>query len=153
MQTARLIGPVLLALLTCVTPLQASDPAALYARIDKVVLEPDAESPQAIQVWGVFALAKPDDRDYYLEPARGYLYFVLPRDGHPAARAEWADLKEVAGSGLIVSFGSRYELKTRVRAADERPANPDPYSLGFGVTKVRGRTEYPPIRALATFRD
>jgi hypothetical protein len=153
MKNARPIGQVALAVLICSTLAYASDPAALYARVDKVVLEPSAESPQAIQVWGVFALAKPGDRNEYLAPVRGYLYFTLPRGSQSAAQAEWADLKAVAGSGLIVSFGSRYEFNARLRAADERPANPDPYSLNVGLTKVRGRTEYPPIRALIAFRD
>src|SRR5207247_7484742 len=30
----------------------ASDFAAVYARVDRVVLEPDAGSPEAIQIWG-----------------------------------------------------------------------------------------------------
>src|SRR5882762_2585287 len=44
----------------------ASDPTALYARVDKGILEPNADKPQAIQVWGVFSMAKPDDRNDYL---------------------------------------------------------------------------------------
>ena len=152
MKAAGLIGRVLLGSLVCATLAYASDPTAVYARVDKVVLEPNAASPQAIQVWGVFAMAKPDDRNDYLSPARGYLYFTLP-GGSQAARAEGADLKQVAGTGQIVSFGSRYQLKARVRPADERPANPDPYALNIGLTKVRGRTDYAPIRALAAFRN
>jgi hypothetical protein len=152
MKTARLVGTVLLAWMVCMTLAYASDPTAVYTRVDKVVLEPNADSPQAFQVWGVFSMAKPDDRNDYLTPARGYLYFTLA--GHEtAARAEWADLKQVAGSGQIVSFGSRYQLKARLRPTDERPANPDPYPVSIGLTKVRGMTDYAPIRALATFRN
>src|SRR5262249_61115990 len=105
-----------------------------------------------VRAWGVFALARPDDRNDCLPPARGYLYFPLPADAR-AARAEWADLAQVAGSGQIVSFGSRYDRAARLRRADERPANPDPYSVNIGLTKVRGRTDYPPVRALAAFRN
>ena len=152
MKTAGLIGTGLLVSLVCATVAHASDPTAVYARVDKVVLEPNAESPQAIQVWGVFAMAKPDDRNDYLAPARGYLYFTRT-GGSQAPRAEWADLKQVAGTGQIVSFGSRYELKARLRPSDERPANPDPYSVNIGLTKVRGRTDYAPIRALAAFKN
>jgi len=153
MKTAGLVGPVLLAIAVFTAPPSASDLTAVYARIDKVVLEPGAESPQAIQVWGVFSLAKPDDRNDYLPPARGYLYFTLPGGVEAATvRAEWADLQQVAGTGQIVSFGSRYQPKARLRAADERPANPDPYSVNVGLMKVRGRTDYAPIRALAAFR-
>ena len=151
MKAAGLIGKVLLASLVWGTLAYASDPTAVYARIDRVVLEPDADAPRAIQVWGVFAMAKAEDRNDYLAPARGYLYFTLS-SGSEAERAEWADLKQVAGTGQIVSFGSRYQLKARLRPSDERPANPDRYSVNFGVTKVRGRTDYAPIRALAAFK-
>ncbi|HKB12224.1 MAG TPA: hypothetical protein VKD69_16295 [Vicinamibacterales bacterium] len=125
---------------------------ALYARIDRVAMEPNTAAPQTIQIWGVFALAKPDDANDYLPPARGYLYFVLPADTR-AARAEWADLAQVAGTSQIVSFGSRYDPRARLRAADEPPAAPDRYSSNVGLTKVRGRTEYQPVRALISFKD
>ncbi|HJZ72839.1 MAG TPA: hypothetical protein VKE51_13935 [Vicinamibacterales bacterium] len=125
---------------------------ALYARIDRLVMEPNTKVPQTIQVWGVFAMAKPDDRNDYLLPARGYLYFTLPADTR-AARAEWADLAQVAGSSQIVSFGSRYDARARLRRPDEPPTSPDRYSLNFGLTKVRGRTDYPPVRALIAFKD
>ena len=124
-----------------------SDPTAVYARVDKVVLEADT-----IQVWGVFSMAKPDDRNDYLAPARGYLYFKLGDD--PAnARREWSDLQQMAGGGQLVSFGSRFKLKARLRKAGERPENPDAYVANFGMAKVRGKTDYAPVRALLDFKD
>jgi hypothetical protein len=129
---------------------EASDPMALYARVDRVVLEPTPDAPKAIQVWGVFALATRDNRNDYDAPVRGYLYFTLS-DNSPAALAEWADLKQVAGSGQIVSFGSRYQLKARVRHADEKPASPDPYIVSFGLNRARTDSGNPPVRALLAF--
>jgi|SRR5262250_824804 len=152
MRTRASIGTVLLISTLSATTGHASDPVALYARIDRILMEPNTEAALTIQVWGVFAMAKPDDRNDYLPPARGYLYFTLPADAR-TARAEWADLAEVAGSRQIVSFGSRYEAHARLRRSDERPAGPDRYSLNFGLTKVRGRTDYPPVRALNEFKD
>jgi len=70
-----------------------------------------------------------------------------------AARKEWADLKEVAGTGRIVAFGSRYDPQARLRKADERPENPDPYSTNIGLQEVRGRTDWPPVRALLDYKD
>lgn len=125
----------------------ASDPTAVYARVDKVVLE-----PEAIQVWGVFSMAKPDDRNDYLPPARGYLYFKLG-DDPSNARKEWSDLKQMAGGGQLVSFGSRYKLKARLRKPEERPENPDAYVANFGMAKVRAKTDYAPVRALLDFKD
>ena len=152
MKAAASIGALFMVLLLCAAEAHASDPMAVYARVDSVVLEPNADSPQRIQVWGVFAMAKPDDRNDYLAPARGYLYLTLAGDSR-TVRAEWEDLKQVAGTGQIVAFASRYELKARLRQADERPASPDAYSVNFGLTKVRGRTDYAPIRALAAFKN
>ena len=75
MQTTRHIaGLTVLAVCVAAGAISASDRTAVYARIDKVVLEPTAESPQRAQVWGVFAMAKPNDMNDYLPPARGYLY-------------------------------------------------------------------------------
>jgi hypothetical protein len=125
----------------------ASDPTAVYARVDKVVLE-----QETIQVWGVFSMAKPDDRNFYLPPARGYLYFKLG-DDPSNARKEWADLKQMAGGGQLVSFGSRYKFKARLRKPEERPESPDPYVANFGMAKVRAKTDYAPVRALLDYKD
>jgi hypothetical protein len=151
MKRAALVGQVLLVAALCAIPVQASDPMALYARVDRIVIEPDSGEPQTIQIWGVFALAKPGDRNDYLAPARGYLYFKL-KDNPRAALAEWADLKSVAGTGQIVSLGSRYELKARLRQADEKPATPDPYVVNFGLIKSRNDSSNPPVRALREYR-
>jgi hypothetical protein len=150
MKTARLIGKVFLVFPICATLAHASDPMAVYARVDKVVLEPNADSPQTIQIWGVFALARPENRNDYLAPVRGYLYFTL-QDNSRAARAEWADLKSAAGSGQIVAFGSRFALKPRLRQADEKPDAPDPYTVSIGLVKAREGSGNPPVRALLAF--
>ena len=149
--TKQLVGLTLLAVWAATAATSASDRTAVYARIDKVVLEPAADAPQRVQVWGAFAMAKPNDMNDYLPPARGYLYFALAANA-TAAQKEWADLQSVAGTNQIVAFGSRWELKARVRNADEKPASPDPYPVSIGVTKVRGRTDYAPIRALLDAR-
>ena len=96
-------------------------------------------------------MAKPNDPNDYLPPARGYLYLALAANPQ-AALKEWADLQSVAGTTQIVSFGSRWDFKARVRNADEKPVNPDPYLVSIGLTKVRGNTAYAPIRALLDAR-
>jgi hypothetical protein len=152
MKTIKLFVKALLAFAVSVVPAHASDPTAVYARVDKINLEPNLDSPETIQVWGVFSMAKPNDRNDYLPAARGYLYFKLAHN-QEAARKEWADLKEVAGTGQIVAFGSRYDPPARLRKADERPENPDPYLTNIGLQKVRARTDYPPVRALLDYKD
>jgi hypothetical protein len=130
----------------------ASDPSAIYARIDTVVLEPSADRPERIQIWGVFSMAKPNDPNDYLPPVRGYLYFELAKD-QEAARKEWADLKQVAGSGQIVSIGSRFQLTARIRKASDRPEHADPYIVSMGLTKIRTTTDYSPVRELRDYKD
>ena len=152
MKAIGVFAKALLVFAAGLTLAQASDYTAVYARVDKVVLKPNPDSPQTIQVWGVFSMAKPNDRNDYLAAARGYLYFKLERNSE-AARKEWNDLKGVAGTGQIVGFGSRHEMHPRLRKADEPPENPDPYSTNIGLQKVSGHTGYPPIRALLDYED
>jgi hypothetical protein len=70
----------LLLTFTAGQPLLASDPTGIYALVDKVVLEPNAQSPERIQIWGVFILFKEKSRNEYDPPVRGYLYFSLPKE-------------------------------------------------------------------------
>jgi hypothetical protein len=127
---------------------QASDPIGIYALIDKVVMEPNDANPERIQVWGTFAIAQPNDSNYYQAPQRGYLYFRLPASA-TVARNEWNDLKSVAGTGKVVAFGTRWAAtKPTMRKADQKPENPDAYEIGNGVVKVRSDTEYAPIKSL-----
>ena len=135
------------------TPLYASDRNAVYARVDRVVLEPRENAPDRIQIWGVFSMAKPNDPNDYLPAAKGYLYFRLPAANEQVTRNEWADLKAVAGTRQIVSFGSRWDLRARVRRGDETPSAPDDYSVNIGVSKVQGRTTYAPVRALIDYKN
>jgi len=141
----------LLAALAIVAVVRASDRVAVYAKVDRVVLEPSAEAPETVQVWGVFAVAQPNNPNDYQPAGRGYLYYKLPAN-RDAARREWADLKTVAGTGQLVAFGTRWEGLPRIRQADEKPAGPDVYSVNTGLVKVQGRTDYAPIKSLIEYR-
>jgi hypothetical protein len=128
-----------------------SDWISAYARIDKVVLEPNDASPERVQIWGAFSLAVKDNRFDYQPPQKGYLYFSLKPGKEAACRAEWSDLKKMAGTDAIVGFGVR-GATGRLRKADEKPADPDVYPIGGGIVRMSDRgTEYPPIRDLKTF--
>jgi hypothetical protein len=129
----------------------ASDRVAVYAKVDRVLLQPNADAPDTIQIFGVFSIAERNNPNDYRPAARGYLYYRLPAK-RDLARREWADLKTIAGTGQIVAFGSRWEGTPRVREANEPPADPDEYTINTGLTKVVGRTDYAPVRALAGTR-
>jgi hypothetical protein len=131
------------------TAVRASDPIGVFARIDKVVLEPNDSSPERIQLWGSFCLADEKDRDSYLAPQKGYLFYKLPAEKSEAALKEWNDLKATAGSGDVIGFGSRHVPKAKVRSVNEKPENPDPYPVAFGLVKSNRRSStYGPIKAL-----
>jgi len=126
----------------------SSDWTGVYARIDKVVFEPSESAPERIQIWGAFAIASKQDRNSYDRAERGYLYYSLKPGKEAVCRKEWADLKAVAGTDEIVSFGSRSE-PTRLRKAADKPGDPDVYPVASGITKMSGRnSDYGPIREL-----
>ena len=129
--------------------LVASDRVGIYGVVDKVVFEPDAENPERVQIWGAFAVATRADRDNYQPVKSGYLYFTAG-DEKALARAEWNDLKSVAGTRKIVAFGSRFGQSVRVREGKENPQKPDQYTTGTGVQTIRADRDYAPIKALST---
>ena len=114
----------------------ASDPTGIYARVDKVVLEPSDAKPERVQIWGTFALAKPRSGDDYEKPVKGYLYYSLAAGKEEQCRKEWADLKKIAGKDQCVAFGTRYAKHGTVRKADQKPKDPDSYVVGRGVVKI-----------------
>ena len=130
----------------------ASDPVGIYALVDKVVFEPNETNPERIQVWGAFAIA--EGYGYtYKNAERGYLYYKANSEKPAACRNEWTDLKTVAGTGQIVAFGSRYTEKGKLRKKETKPENPDVYPLAMGLTKVKDRDDYEPLKQLAKMRD
>jgi hypothetical protein len=144
---SRFLGAVLFLGMTMLA--RASDPIGIYALVDRVVLEPDAASAERIQIWGAFALATGRGEEY-AEPATGFMYFSLPEKKAETARKEWADLKKLAGTGKCLAFAGRYQEKGKVRRSEESAKRPDVYPIAQGVTEVRAKTEYPPIKALSS---
>jgi hypothetical protein len=149
-RTAGLIVVGLSGLLTVV--LSASGQAGIFGVIERVVLEPNAEAPDRVQLWGAFTFVEHIPgrgfTGYAGQRWRGYLYFTLPTDQTKVlnARREWADLKSVAGTKQAVAFGywDRYrgdKLMT-VRNAAAKPAEPDIYNTDIGVTKLSATGPY-----------
>ena len=142
----RLAGLGLAAAL--VLPVVPSDPMGVYCRVDKVILEP-AETPERAQVWGVCAVANQNDW-YFQPPVAGYFYYTVPAVRPDVARAEWQDLKSVAGTTEVVAFGRRYQPLGRLRPGTEKPASPDIYPLHLGVLKVGSRRFAPEVTDIVT---
>lgn len=128
----RLAGIGLVAALAL--PIVPSDPMGVYCLVDNVIFEP-GETPDRAQVWGVCTVANENDW-FFKAPAAGYFYYTVPAARADAARAEWKDLKSVAGTKEVVGYGRRYRPVGRLRPATEQPVSPDEYPLHLGVTKV-----------------
>jgi hypothetical protein len=128
---------------------RASDPNGIYAFIDRVVFEPSEAAPERIQVWGGFAVAKADDRDNYQAAERGFMYFILRPGDEEICKKEWADLKSIAGTKQIVTFGSRHEkpLPT-VHKLDAKPEHPTVYPKSWGGIVKKEARDYAPISDL-----
>jgi hypothetical protein len=148
----KLITFLIAAIITCFTfslltlKSEASDWTGIYARVDKVVFEPNTTAPERIQIWGAFAVATKGNRNTYDPPQRGYLYYSLKPGSEDICKKEWADIKAVAGSGRIIAFAGR-EHPGRVRKAQDKPVDPDVYPLDHGVSRVND-SNYGPIREL-----
>ena len=143
---ATAVAPIL-AMTAWLGVVHASGPLGVYALVDKVTLEPNAEKPERIRISGVFIAAKetPDNSTVYGEPQRGYLYLALPRGeadlarqelNDALARREWSDLKSIAGTRQVVGFGASWFNRVRVRKADEEAKTPDVYPMGNGLVKM-----------------
>lgn len=123
-------------------PARMSDPVGCYAMIDQVILEPNAQAPKAIQLWGVFAMTDGKPGNLYLPAERGYLYYKITPGSERATLAEWADMKAMAGKGDVIGFAARYIAVGKVRRASEPPKNPDPYPLGSGLINMRNQQSF-----------
>src|SRR5262245_55169797 len=117
---------------------KASDPVGIYARVDRVWMEPNEDTPERIKIWGAFSLAA-GRGDSYAAPECGYLYFQIAPGQEKQCRAEWADFKRVAGTGRIIAFGNRYRTKLVVRTVPlqvPKSASADPEKIERWIAEL-----------------
>ena len=106
------------AALSSAAPSVRKDYNGVYGIIDSAIVEPSAESPERIQLWGTFSLAntitivdgKLDrvELGAYHPPARGYLYYTMNPANVAETREEWAAFTVLAGTGEPVAFGGSF---------------------------------------------
>jgi hypothetical protein len=127
-------------------PVRFSDPVAIYATIDKVVLTPET-NPTTIQIWGTFSMSDRQGGDHYGAAVKGYLYYTIDPAKERVTRAEWSDLQGQAGKKTVVGFAAKWQSGPigRVRCATEAPSKPDVYTIGQGVatTAVQPHSGWP----------
>jgi hypothetical protein len=139
-----------LAMAACLEIVNASGPIAVYALVNNVAFEPNADQPERVRISGVFMVAE-ERSDVYSAPQRGYLYCALPKQNAEIARREWADLKSVAGARQVIGLGSSWFSKVRVRKADEEAKSADEYPTGNGLVRVN--PDQPRAKALLDYKD
>jgi hypothetical protein len=145
-----LLAGAVIAAAVPLAPVRASDPIGVYAVVERVATTTIA-GQDAAQVWGVFAVAvRPPAGDYkpeeaYASPRKGYLLMRCAPAQERACKAEWNDLRSVAGTSDVVGFGARWTNVPRVRDAGEAPSAPDTYATNVGVVKIGPNSAYPTL--------
>jgi hypothetical protein len=163
----------LVALSLAATPPVPSGVVGIYGIIERVSLEPNDRAPDRIKVWGAFVFAEGGVRSLRTSPPyRGYVYFQHSTTHTDSAtiratRAEWNDLKAVAGTGQAVGFGqwgivSRFgpqppvgsqtgvaanDLRVHLRS-DSLAWAPVSYDTNIGVVKLTEASHGAVIRVL-----
>jgi hypothetical protein len=131
--------------------LHASGPMAVYALIDKVNFEPNADHPDRIRISGVFITSEKQG-SVWSDPQRGYLYFSLPKRDPERGREEWYSLQKVAGTRQVVAFGKGWDaVDVKVRKTDSPESSPDEYTLNIGLTTLSAAQ--PRAKLLLEYKD
>ena len=155
MKRIACLAAAVFAVAFCAGIVHASGPIGVYALVDKVTFEPNAEKPERIRISGVFitAEATPDNSTVYSELQRGYLYLALPKRNEELARREWADLTAVAGTGQVVGFGSSWGANVHVHVwkSDEQAKSPEDYPMGNGTVRINSSN--PRAKALLDYKE
>ncbi|MFY0540198.1 hypothetical protein [Nannocystis pusilla] len=116
----------------------ASYPAGVWALVEKVTPEPDADQPNRVRIDGLFIVAKgtPDFAGYpgYSVPAYGYMYYQCADAELATCKMEWAELATVAGGEDRCRGWGDNSLPANgtVRTAEPQ-AMPDAYPISMGV--------------------
>jgi hypothetical protein len=134
--------------------MHASGPIAVYALVDQVTFEPNADKPERIRISGVFSVAveTPDNSTVYSPRQPGYLYFRLPAGKEELALREWADLKSVAGTRQVVGLGSSWGARVHVWKPGEDPKGPEDYPMGNGMVKFSSQSNTGKAKELLDYK-
>jgi len=115
----------------------AGGPPPVYVVVDKVVLEPNADTPERIRIEGCFVrqteeLLRERGKGWastFGKPVEGYVYMSIEPGKEKECRAEWTKWQKAAGTGKVVTVGacviggSLQDVK--IRKLDEKTTQPD----------------------------
>lgn len=144
MSHRRLIATLALTCSALVPTLaSASAPAGVWALVEKVTLQPDANNPTMVRIDGVFMVANevPDFPMYpgYSVPEYGYMYYNCSNDQIKTCVMEWKELEAASTSdNKCRGWGSQEFPVPKngvVRPTGEPEAKPDLYPISMGVVQ------------------
>lgn len=153
MNTSRWLGVFGVAVGLLVTrSAEASSPAGVWSKVDKVVYEPDAKAPTAIRVYGTFLVFKGSDGtflDQYTPATNGSMYFSCDGKQIDVCLLAWKEIEENAAApeDQCVGFGDQKAPYSTLYPVCQEPASAEPFNLALGV--VSG---YTPCQAIQSFR-
>jgi hypothetical protein len=102
---------------------RAGGPPPMYVLVEKVVLEPDEQKPERVQLWGCFTRISKSSG--YTAPVYGWMYL----SGGDECRQQWLQLSKDAGSGKVLAIGHCFQaqqgLALPIRKPEEHPDKPD----------------------------
>ena len=109
---------------------KAGGPPPVCMVVDKVVLEPDGNTPTRIQIWGTFIFCK--NNATYDRPVTGYLYYTAEAGKEDACRKEWANLQKLAArqAHRCPGFCGRPKVDGHLREANKKPESPVVFTVG-----------------------
>src|SRR5262245_5177241 len=120
MKRALGLGACWLTLLTA-GELRASGPTGLYVLVEQVIVEAQgAKEPERVKIKVVFMneLDNQNANGVARKPKTGWMVFKLSQGKEALCRAEWKDLKALAGQNKVVAFGSAHAPYLKYRVAD-----------------------------------
>jgi hypothetical protein len=134
---------VLLASLMLSAPAWASVPMSVWAKVQKVVYEPQKAGATRIQIHGAFMFYKDIDAgaplepflDYYTAPASGVLYYECPAGQAEICADEWADIEASIAwpTGMCISWGNWDQPVGTLHAPGAALGSPDLYPIHMGT--------------------
>jgi hypothetical protein len=137
---------------------QAGGPPPVYVVVDRVVLEPSADTPERIRIEGTFVRLQDVEEYRYGKPVEGSVYLGIETGKEAESRAEWARWQKAAGTGKVVAVGDCGRagslLTVKIHKPGERVGRPDAaYTSGHlgELDAGRGDTPHAPVRDLLAF--
>jgi hypothetical protein len=144
-----LIG--LLVICTTTPEVRAGGPPPVCMAVERLVFEPNENTPTRIQIWGSFALLN-STRDAYGEPVRGYLYYTAAPGKEEESRKKWGELKKLVAEQHLVSYGICGEPKVdgHLRKPTDKAEAPVefPFDKAGFANADKMCTSYPSLKPL-----